>query len=188
MSKAHSRRTVLAGIAAAPALAVPALALSSAEPDPIFAAIEAHDRAMKHYHSLESEFPGRSNWTAIEGCFLDPDDPQEVRDMVVNSWKAYKAEDAAHLALLTTQPTTITGAAALLDYAAAHSGRYACDQGIGTFDRTNEAIGAASENFYRHLADSLRANGRVSRLDQQAPQWRRRRQSPNAVGGCHAFV
>ena len=72
--------------------------------------------------------------------------------MVVDSWNAYKAEDAALLALLTTQPTTIAGAAALLDHAAAA-------RGIGIFDRTNEAIGAASENFYRHLADSLRAIG-----------------------------
>jgi hypothetical protein len=43
MSKIHSRRAVLAGIAASPALAAPALALSG--PDPIFAAIEAHERA-----------------------------------------------------------------------------------------------------------------------------------------------
>jgi hypothetical protein len=182
MSKAHSRRAVPAGIATAPALAAPALALRSAEPDPIFAAIEAHDRALKHYHSLESDFPGGSNWNAFEGCFLDPDDPQEVRDMVVNSWKAHKAEDAALLALLTTQPTTIAGAAALLDYAAAHSDRYG-NQGIGIFDPTNEAISAASENFYRHLADSLRAIGGVSGLGYQAPQWRRRRQLANAVGG-----
>jgi hypothetical protein len=84
--------------------ASPALALSSAEPDPIFAAIEAHNRALKHYYSLESDFPGRSNWNALEGCFLDPDDPHEVRNMVVNPWKAYKAEDAALLALLTRNP------------------------------------------------------------------------------------
>jgi len=38
--KDHSRRAILAGIAAAPALAAPALALCGS--DPIFAAIERH--------------------------------------------------------------------------------------------------------------------------------------------------
>jgi hypothetical protein len=40
MSKSHSRRAVLAGTAAASAIAVPALA--AAEPDPIYAAIERY--------------------------------------------------------------------------------------------------------------------------------------------------
>ena len=40
MSKDHSRRAILAGIAAAPALTAPALALCGS--DPIFAAIERH--------------------------------------------------------------------------------------------------------------------------------------------------
>jgi hypothetical protein len=42
MSKTTSRRAVLAGIAATPALAAPALALTIAGPDPIFALIEQH--------------------------------------------------------------------------------------------------------------------------------------------------
>jgi hypothetical protein len=47
MSKSHSRRAVLAGIATAPAaLAAPALALSVAGPDPIFALIEQHRAAV----------------------------------------------------------------------------------------------------------------------------------------------
>jgi hypothetical protein len=44
MSKSHSRRAVLAGIATSPALAAPALALSGS--DPIFALIEEHRAAL----------------------------------------------------------------------------------------------------------------------------------------------
>jgi len=42
MSKSHSRRAVLAGLAAAPALAGPTLAVTSASHGPISAAIERH--------------------------------------------------------------------------------------------------------------------------------------------------
>jgi hypothetical protein len=52
MSKSHSRRAVLAGIAAAPALAAPALALTSAGPDPIFAAIERHRAAAEAFTAM----------------------------------------------------------------------------------------------------------------------------------------
>ena len=44
-TKNTTRRAVLAGIATAPALAAPALALSG--PDPIFAAIEQHKVAFR---------------------------------------------------------------------------------------------------------------------------------------------
>ena len=40
-----SRRSIVASAAALPALAVPALAIASIEPDPIFAAIEEYKRA-----------------------------------------------------------------------------------------------------------------------------------------------
>ena len=39
-----SRRSLVTNAAALPALAVPAAALASTEPDPIFAVIEAHKR------------------------------------------------------------------------------------------------------------------------------------------------
>ena len=156
-----SRRAVLAGIAAAPALAAPALALSG--PDPIFAAIEAHVSAARHFHAVDEGVGDlHSCWFAGTGVELDPNEPQECHDAVVNSWNAYKAESAAFVALLTTRPTTIAGSAALLDYAAAHSGRHASGRGIGHFHRIDEPIPEALENFYQHLADSLRAIGGVS--------------------------
>jgi hypothetical protein len=45
MKNTQSRRAVLAGLAATPALAAPALALTSAGPDPIYAIIERHRTA-----------------------------------------------------------------------------------------------------------------------------------------------
>jgi hypothetical protein len=53
MSKIHSRRAVLAGIATP--LAAPALALSGTGPDPIYAAIAAHDRVLPR--ALKGELP-----------------------------------------------------------------------------------------------------------------------------------
>jgi hypothetical protein len=43
-----SRRSIVAGAAALPVAAVPAIA-SAIEPDPIFAAIEAHEVTFTHY-------------------------------------------------------------------------------------------------------------------------------------------
>jgi hypothetical protein len=52
----HSRRTILAGIAASPALAAPALALSALGPDPIFAAIKRHRAAAEaHTASVDEQ-------------------------------------------------------------------------------------------------------------------------------------
>jgi hypothetical protein len=47
-----SRRAILAGAAAVPALALPAVAYSSAESDPILAAIEAHRQGHAEYVML----------------------------------------------------------------------------------------------------------------------------------------
>jgi hypothetical protein len=55
MSETHSRRAVLAGIAAAPALAAPTLALTSGGPDPIFAAIKRHRAAAEAFTAMVDE-------------------------------------------------------------------------------------------------------------------------------------
>jgi hypothetical protein len=86
MSKSHSRRAVLAGIATAPALAAPALALSG--PDPIFAAIERHKAT---YVAL-----GLSEEGAVDA--------------------AVDAETDASRKMAATVPTTLAGLLALLRY------------------------------------------------------------------------
>ena len=126
MSKSHSRRAILAGIAAASALAAPALALSG--PDPIFAAIEAHKRAyaavdqiIDQQAALETALPRakrRWSWTCFD---LQPladcaDDPRWLA-MQEQAELLGRARDVAQMGLLTTRATTTAGLAALLRYA-----------------------------------------------------------------------
>jgi hypothetical protein len=131
----HSRRAVVAGIAAAPTLAAPALALN--EPDPIFASERSKEQAEEDWYQRN----GMAELKAAAGT-------------------ATIAEERALLALLTIRPTTIAGMAALLDYATAHSGENGEREGTDIFD--HEAINKAGEGFYRHLAYSLRTIGAVS--------------------------
>jgi hypothetical protein len=69
MSTIH-RRAILVGIAAAPALAAPALALTSAGPDPIFAAIERHRVAAEAYTA------GTDEHEQLETADVPDDDPR----------------------------------------------------------------------------------------------------------------
>ena len=98
MSKSHSRRAILAGIAAAPVLAAPALALSSAGPDPIFALIERHKACNAAFSSVLRE-PGqdRDEWRRRE---------DEASDV----------ERDACGEMVATVPTTLAGLLALLRY------------------------------------------------------------------------
>jgi hypothetical protein len=93
MSTQLNRRAVLAGAAALPAVSVPAL-VAGADPDPIFAAIEAHRAARKR---LDTE------------AFDDADDCPEWHE-------ANDATDRAAADLAETKPVTIAGAAALMRY------------------------------------------------------------------------
>jgi hypothetical protein len=104
MSKSHSRRAILAGIATAPALAAPAMALSG--PDPIYAAIEAHRqadakhgaacRALAAAHESEEQ---RLNEEEGAACHISA---EAGRD------------------LLLTVPATVAGALAALNYVEEH--------------------------------------------------------------------
>jgi hypothetical protein len=97
-----SRRAVLAGIAAAPALAVSAFALTSVgTPDPIFAAIENHRKLEADWLSL-----CRSKDELGEGDQEDTPELVAAGDAAVN----------ARLLLANTVPTTPAGLAAYLDY------------------------------------------------------------------------
>jgi hypothetical protein len=108
-TKTPSRRAVLSGAAGA-ALATttaPAVAAAGilAEPDPIFAAIEAHRAA-------EAAFTA----TVDDEAETEEHDPR--RPAVVIAYdRASDNADAAAWALIENPPTTIAGAAALLRYA-----------------------------------------------------------------------
>jgi hypothetical protein len=87
MSKSHSRRAILVGIAAAPALAGPPLALSG--PDPILALIEQH----------------RVAWAVSERAQSDEE---------INA--ASDLRQPIEQALAITRPTTLAGVLAIMRY------------------------------------------------------------------------
>jgi hypothetical protein len=92
---AMSRRRLVAGTAALPALAVPALAAN----DPILAAIERHRAA-------------RTGRLKLLDHYGNQDPPEDI------GGAAWNGESDALRALLTTTPTTLAGAVALMRYIA----------------------------------------------------------------------
>jgi hypothetical protein len=111
MSDQLNRRTMLTGAACASVLALPVAATASSDgtigreaPDPIFAAIEAHQRA----------------WAALCEKCLDLDEagtPEANAEYL----RLDNAVDDAAGGLLDVIPTTIAGVSALLTYAADHA-------------------------------------------------------------------
>ena len=111
-----TRRAFVGAIATLPlAVAAAAPAAATAEPDPIFAAIDLHLQARKDHHdaidietALEIE-----RWK--EKIVKTDDDPREIAaERAVAA--ASDAMDEAAVGLLNVQPTTIAGLMALLDY------------------------------------------------------------------------
>jgi len=106
-----SRRSIVASAAAAlPALAVPAVALASTEPDPIFAAIEKE-------RALNTAFLARCRYEddLVEaGVKLAPASGEDSRtpEMVA----AVNAAVVARQELANTAPTTLSGLVAYIDY------------------------------------------------------------------------
>jgi hypothetical protein len=104
-----SRRGLLMGLAAGATLATPAVAtalseLASAPIDPIFAVLAEHRAAMKAYLPA-SEQSGR----------LEDDTPEWNAAWTVTQ-AAIRREHAALHAVLTTDPTTLAGAVALIEH------------------------------------------------------------------------
>jgi hypothetical protein len=89
-----TRRNALAGLSVAAAAGVAALPVGAAEVDPIFAVIASHKEAVEVHVRDIHEF--------------DQDTPAE----------SYERCDAALLDVLTVQPTTLAGVAALLAHVA----------------------------------------------------------------------
>jgi hypothetical protein len=108
MSQIHSRRAVLAGIAASPALAAPALALGSVPPDPIFAAIKRH-RAAAEAHTAKVD-----EQAELEIADVPEDDPR-WRDFERRSKVIYDQLEEARRQLFEA-PMSIAGLVALLEY------------------------------------------------------------------------
>jgi hypothetical protein len=109
MSDKLDRRTILAGAAAVPALAIPAAGAASAfaaasEPDPVFATVAAHREAfVEHMRAAR-----------LDGKLMRSDPRAEA------TWAALDAADEAYQEatwkLSEVVPTTMAGVVALLRY------------------------------------------------------------------------
>ena|SRR3974390_2748104 len=110
MTTMTSRRAILAGAAAIPvtALASSTPALSK-EPDPIFVAIERH-RVRFHRRMETGELSSRTPDFGPEASKPENIAIHEAAD------KAMRDNDAAAMELADTQPTTMAGILALIDY------------------------------------------------------------------------
>jgi hypothetical protein len=109
--------------------------------DPIFAAIEAHKRAL-----------GRRNEIIEAICAAEERHKAEERE----SWHSY--EDAA-IVLLTTRPTTLAGVIAVMSYVALPecAGPGACETILdGARLSSNREAAAAAEQFPSLSAEALR--------------------------------
>jgi hypothetical protein len=173
-----SRRAVLAGISVAAVPLAAAVEKStaglSASVDPIFAVIEAHHQAMRNESAcghavdcVEEVLPrDRMTWhfmnsadrrTPPDGC-MDAPEWIEVQQGMSD---AYARRREAIVALLTTEPTSLAGAIALLDYVG--SPEYPWDRGgpadpilFGVIDSIDERIPVAALAFPRRIAATMR--------------------------------
>jgi hypothetical protein len=110
-----SRRAVLAGIAASPALAAPALGLAAGgPPDPVFAAIEAHRQAdAQHGAACHALCEYQESTRDSSGGLTH--DLEEQRLDEANGAACHISAEAGRDLFLTV-PTTIAGALAVFNY------------------------------------------------------------------------
>ena len=137
MKRTTSRRAILAGIAASPALATLALAAigsqSSPIDDPIFAAIVEHERSEREYRAAE----GRHAVDEITDPLFDIEGDQFAE-------------------LLGTTPTTRAGCVAFLRYLQAYGERW--DVRPVFADYVNTITG---DDLFARLADAIEAPGKA---------------------------
>jgi hypothetical protein len=127
VSAGWSRRDLLAGAAAiVPAAGLAAIPLRAAqEPDPIFAAIEAHkaagaafEAAVEREMDLEEALPKEARQSSItvwEYVIVETDDPRWIEAVKAND-ETCDAVDELAWAFIEHPPTTAAGAAALTAY------------------------------------------------------------------------
>jgi hypothetical protein len=148
MSTDLNRRAILAGAASLPAASIPAIA---AEPDPIFAAIEAHARA--HIaHCAALDYAAEEHWLPDGSRCQSPDCP-ELLAREDEAGDACGVEADATRLMVRTCPTTPAGAAALLKYIVEHEERV--DEGCITEVLMNVREGYDDELAGQRLLKTL---------------------------------
>jgi hypothetical protein len=155
-----------------PASTTASAQISDAEADPIFAAIEAHRRAVAaHAEAVETETAlevslpedqRQSDITAWEEKIVETDDPRWLA-AVRARWEASNSMDDLAIDLLNIEPTTVAGTEALLRHFADHDEGLLPDR-VCNDDGSVEAFGAS---LVRHAADAL---GKIARTNCQMAQ------------------
>jgi hypothetical protein len=158
-----------ASIGASPPLpASPARASqsSAAEPDPIFAAIEAHRRAAAAHDeavdlemALEASLPDDQRQSCGE-TILETDDPRWPAALRAVS-AAWNTMDDQAINLLRTEPSTSAGIEALLRYFADQEGENLFPDDVRNDDGSVETFGT---RLVRHAADALRKIARPTSI------------------------
>jgi hypothetical protein len=130
--------------------------------DPMFAAIEAHRRAITAHgdavsaeSALEQSLPNdrrRSVITAWEETIVESDDPRWPAALRARS-EASISMDGLAIDLLNIEATTVAGIEALLRYFADQEDDAIFPEEVSNDDGSEEAFGAC---LVRHAADALR--------------------------------
>jgi hypothetical protein len=105
MTTTHSRRAVIASLAAAPALSLPAVASATSagsEPDPIFAAIARHQEAFLHRLAASDAYSDTPTFGP------DYDEPTHRARQEADHEGVARDYEAA-MALTTVRPKTLMG-------------------------------------------------------------------------------
>ena len=117
MTMNTTRRAVLVGTAALPALSLPTFANDSVS-DPVFAAIDRHRQAEAAFSAASLKYSRLQDATRDEaGHFINT---PEVVAVAAESESICDASDAALTELVAITPTTTAGCAALLRYVEAY--------------------------------------------------------------------
>lgn len=168
-----TRRSAIAGLAAACTGSTAAVAIAQHAPDPIFAKIEAHAAAtlassehLTGVFDLEDETPAHLrkwswsvwNQSPPENC---TDVPEWIAAQLAIGEHFRKCNDA-YVALLSTMPTTMDGTIALIDYLG--SDEFPNEEGRGYTESIiicgassyDDRCRIAAGEFHGRLAASLR--------------------------------
>ena len=142
----RSAAALAVGAVAVPS-AVSATAAAALEPDPIFAAIEAHKAAMAEYSRLATI------WNQIpfedEAYAKANGETQTAADVVFD----------AQLALFKTGPTTVAGVAAVLEHVAGFwiEGGEGADRGFPIYENlASDELLDAGDGFLPMIAEALK--------------------------------
>jgi selenocysteine lyase/cysteine desulfurase len=134
MTNTTSRRSVIVGAAALPALAMPAIASSAS--DPIFAAIKRH-------RQIEAAYVAACN---------EPTDQAKEQAREDRANKLYGRSSDALGELVAMTPTTLAGCAAVLRYLETHEKSY--DEAV-LLDNHSDNVSVPARDLLSRIAATL---------------------------------